>query len=169
MCIRDSLSVKFRLDRFILSFCGGKKNDFCRFWPFFRLRHLVMSPIAKFILLPSLALSNIGSVTARHSSSERQPNFATRYLHATGRPSRSTFGSRTIWLLTIYHFFRLIDGSVGRRTTASTAALVCSDVEITGEVVTPLMLSPHYKYCEIDSAVTCRMSALTVTSLEDSS
>jgi len=34
----------------------------------------------------------LGSVTARHSSSERQPNFAVlnrrRYLYSAGRPSR---------------------------------------------------------------------------------
>jgi len=34
---------------------------------------------AKFTLRPSLALSNIGSVTARHSSSGRQSNFAAWY------------------------------------------------------------------------------------------
>jgi len=45
---------------------------------------------AKFTLHPSLALSCIGSVTARHSSTGRQPNFAARYLYATGRPSRPT-------------------------------------------------------------------------------
>ena len=44
----------------------------------------------KFTLRPSLAFSYIGSVTARHSSSVRQPNFAAWHLHATGRPSRST-------------------------------------------------------------------------------
>jgi len=32
-------------------------------------------PGAKFTLCPSLALSYIGSITARHSSSEHQPNF----------------------------------------------------------------------------------------------
>ena len=45
-------------------------------------------PGAKFTLRPSVALSYIGSVTARHSNSGRQPNFAAWYLHATGRPSR---------------------------------------------------------------------------------
>ena len=34
---------------------------------------------AKFILHPSLAFSYIGSVTARHSSSGRQPNFVASY------------------------------------------------------------------------------------------
>jgi len=41
---------------------------------------------------PSLALSHIGSVTARHSSSGRDPNFAAlssrRHLYSAGRPSR---------------------------------------------------------------------------------
>jgi len=36
-------------------------------------------PGAKFALRPSLAFSYIGSVTARHSSSGPQPNFATWY------------------------------------------------------------------------------------------
>jgi len=36
-------------------------------------------PGTKFTLRPSLALSYIGSVTARHSSSGRQPNFAAWY------------------------------------------------------------------------------------------
>jgi len=34
---------------------------------------------AEFTLRPSLAFSYIGSITARHSSSGRQPNFATWY------------------------------------------------------------------------------------------
>jgi len=38
-----------------------------------------ISPRAKFTLRPSLAFSRIGSVTARHSSSLRQPNFAAWY------------------------------------------------------------------------------------------
>jgi len=36
-------------------------------------------PGAKFTLCPSLALSYIGSIIARHSSSEHQPNFAAWY------------------------------------------------------------------------------------------
>jgi len=38
-----------------------------------------ISPRAKFSLRPSLAFSYIGSVTARHSSGGRQPNFAAWY------------------------------------------------------------------------------------------
>ena len=38
-------------------------------------------PGGKFTLLPSLALSYIGSVTARRLSSEHQPNFVAWYLH----------------------------------------------------------------------------------------
>ena len=45
-------------------------------------------PCAKFTLRASLAFSYIGSFTAGHSSSGRQPNFAAWYLHTTGRPSR---------------------------------------------------------------------------------
>jgi len=45
-----------------------------------------------FTLRSCLALSYIGSVTARHSSSGRQPNFAAlnrgRHLYSAGRPSR---------------------------------------------------------------------------------
>ena len=48
-------------------------------------------PVAKFTLRPSLAFSYIGTVTAWHSSSGRQPNFAAlnrgRHLHSAGRPS----------------------------------------------------------------------------------
>jgi len=36
-------------------------------------------PATKFTLRPSLAFSYIGSITARHSSSRRQPNFAAWY------------------------------------------------------------------------------------------
>jgi len=36
-------------------------------------------PGAKFTLRPSLAFSYVGSITARHSSSGRQPNFAVWY------------------------------------------------------------------------------------------
>jgi len=47
---------------------------------------------AKFTLRPNLAFSYIGSVTARHSRSGRQPNFAAfsrgRHLYSAGRPSR---------------------------------------------------------------------------------
>ena len=50
-------------------------------------------PGAKFTLRPpSLALSYIGSVTVRHSSSGYEPNFAAlstrRHLYSAGRPSR---------------------------------------------------------------------------------
>jgi len=38
-------------------------------------------PDAKFTLCPSLAFSCIGSVTAQHSSSGRQPNFAAWYTN----------------------------------------------------------------------------------------
>ena len=49
-------------------------------------------PGAKFTLRPSLAFCYIGSITARHSSSGCQPNFAAfsrgRHLYSAGRPSR---------------------------------------------------------------------------------
>ena len=49
-------------------------------------------PGANFTLRSSLALSYIGSVTARHSSRGRQPSFAAlsrgRHLYSVGRPSR---------------------------------------------------------------------------------
>ena len=51
----------------------------------------IILPVAKFTLRPSLALSYIGTVTAWHSSSGRQPNFAAlnraRHLYSAGRPS----------------------------------------------------------------------------------
>ena len=47
---------------------------------------------AKFTSRPSLAFSYIGSVTAWHSSSGRQPNFAAfsrgHHIYSAGRPSR---------------------------------------------------------------------------------
>ena len=43
------------------------------------LAHDRILPGAKFTLRPSLALAYIGSATARHSSSGRQPNFAAWY------------------------------------------------------------------------------------------
>jgi len=47
-------------------------------------------PDAKFILRLSLVFSYIGGITARHSSSDRQPNFAAfsrgRHLYAAGLP-----------------------------------------------------------------------------------
>jgi len=48
-------------------------------------------PGAEFTLHPSVAFSSIGSITARHSSSGRQPNFAAlsrgHHLYSSGRPS----------------------------------------------------------------------------------
>jgi len=56
------------------------------------LPHNGILPGAKFTLRPSLALSYICSITAWHSSSRRQPNFATLsrgyHLYSAGRPSR---------------------------------------------------------------------------------
>jgi len=58
---------------------------------------------ARFAVRPSLALScrPIGSLTARHSSSGCQPNFAAWHLHVSGWPSRSTMGGRTVLFLVI--------------------------------------------------------------------
>jgi len=56
------------------------------------LPHNGILPGAKFTLRPSLALSYIGSVTARQVSSRRQTNFAAlnrgRHLYSAGQPSR---------------------------------------------------------------------------------
>jgi len=52
---------------------------------------------AKFTFRPSLALSYLGSVTARHSSSKRQPNFAAL------NTGRHLFGRATIALGTGPH------------------------------------------------------------------
>ena len=72
-------------------------------WPSHRLVHYMyifwgscpvngMLPRAKLSLRPSLAFSYIGTVTARHWSSRRQPNFAAlnrgRHLYSSRRPSR---------------------------------------------------------------------------------
>jgi len=57
---------------------------------------------ATFTLRPSLALSYIGSVTALHLSSGRQPNFAAlsrgRHLYSAGRPSHFFMFSHIILL-----------------------------------------------------------------------
>ena len=62
-------------------------------------------PAAIFTLHPSLAFSNIDSFTARHSSSDRQPNFAAstrgRHLYSAGRPSR--WASTHILVDQLYH------------------------------------------------------------------
>jgi len=61
-----------------------------------------LRPTSGWTLLPSLGhpckfqpVSRLGSVTARHFSSGRQPNFAAlnrgRHLYSAGRPSRWTF------------------------------------------------------------------------------
>jgi len=60
--------------------------------------HNEILPGTKFNLRPSLALSYIGSVTPRHSSSGRQPNFAAlsrrHHLYSAGRPSRWALAHR---------------------------------------------------------------------------
>ena len=61
---------------------------------------------AKFTLRPSLAFSYIGSVTARHSSSGRQPNFAAWY-------KESNYGT----LADGDAYFRLGGHQVGNRPT----------------------------------------------------
>ena len=74
-------------------------------------------PGAKFALRSSLALSYIGSVTARHSSSGRQPNFAAlsrgRHLYSAGRPSgwvsAHILDMFALWFLSFFYLFlRLI-------------------------------------------------------------
>jgi len=49
-------------------------TQYIHFWRLLRPNGIL--PGAKFTLCPSLAFSYIGSITARHSSSVRQPNFA---------------------------------------------------------------------------------------------
>jgi len=63
-------------------------------------------PGAKFTLRPSLAFSYIGSVTARHSSSGRQPNFVAWYKEW----NYGTFDEGAIYI-------RLGGHHVGRRPT----------------------------------------------------
>ena len=72
-----------------LAVSWGGTNTPCIHFRGFLPRNGILSG-AKFTLHPSLALSYFGSVTARHYSSGRQPNFAalSRGRHLTGRPSR---------------------------------------------------------------------------------
>ena len=62
--------------------------------------------VQKFTLRPSLALSYIGTVTARHLRSGRQTNFAAlsrgRHLYSAGRPSRWALAH----ILVLCHFRR---------------------------------------------------------------
>jgi len=72
-------------------------------------------------------VSRLGSVTARHSSSGRQPNFAAlnrgRHLHSAGRPSR--------WALahTITSFFPIVDTCLSCEDIANKVVRWCPDVE----------------------------------------
>jgi len=76
------------------------------------LPHNGILPGAKFTLRPSLALSYIGSVTARHSSSGRQTNIVAlsrvRNLYLAGRPSRWALAHILVTILgehsVDYHF-----------------------------------------------------------------
>ena len=68
-------------------------------------------PVAKFTLRPSVALSYFGSVTARHSSSRRRPNFSAlstgRHLYSAWRLSRwalaHIFSCSCIVVLVVLH------------------------------------------------------------------
>jgi len=56
---------------------AGAGTRYIHFWGLLSRDGIL--PGAKFTLRPSLAFSYIGSITARHSSSGRQPNFAAWY------------------------------------------------------------------------------------------
>jgi len=74
------------------------------FWRLLPRRGILPGTI--FTLRPSLALSYIGSVTARHSSSGRQPNFAAlsrgRHLYSAGRTSRWALAHILVFFLLAY-------------------------------------------------------------------
>jgi len=67
----------------------GWYTIYIHFWGFLPRNGIL--PGATFTLRPSLALSYFGSVTAWHSSSGRQPNFAVlskgHHIYSAGRPS----------------------------------------------------------------------------------
>jgi len=78
--------------------------------PFIHFRQLLprngIMPGAKFTLRPpSVALSYIGSVTAQHSSSVREPNFAAlstwRRLYSAGRPSRWALAHILVFIMNV--------------------------------------------------------------------
>ena len=75
-------------------------------------------PVAKFTLRPSLAFSYIGTVTAWHSSSGRQPNFVALnrgcHLCSAGRPSRWALAHILVLLLSSSFF--LSSPNISRRT-----------------------------------------------------
>jgi len=68
----------------------GAKRHYINTLPFLSFPKRIL-PGAKFTLRPSLVLSYIGSVTALHSSSGRQPNFVAssrgRHLYLAGQPA----------------------------------------------------------------------------------
>jgi len=74
---------------------------------------------AKFTLRPpSLALSYISIVTARHSSSGREPNFAAwstwRHLYSAGRPSRWALAHILVVIVVVISLehFRVVFGLI---------------------------------------------------------
>ena len=96
----------------------GSQPNFARslavFWagtPYIHFRRLlspnVILPVAKFTLLgPSLEFSYIGSVTARHSSTGRQPNFAAWYKewnYGTYRSSSFSQEDRHLYSEGVHH------------------------------------------------------------------
>jgi len=72
---------------FTVSWAGTRRTHFWRFFP----RYGIL-PGAKFTLHSILALLYFGNITAWHSSSGREPNFAAlspgRHLYSARRPSR---------------------------------------------------------------------------------
>jgi len=80
---------------------------YIHFWRL--LPHNGILPSVKFTLRPSLALSCIGSVIARYSSSGRQPNFAVlsrgRHLYSAGRSSRRALAHILVTLKTVIPVF----------------------------------------------------------------
>jgi len=70
-------------------------------------------PAAKFTLRPNLGFSYIASVTARHSGSGHQPNFAAfsrgRHLYSAGRPSRWASAH-----ILVRFVVQLVTGSIAR-------------------------------------------------------
>jgi len=65
-------------------------------------------------------VSRLGSVTVRHSSSGRQPNFAAlnrgRHLYSAGRPSRWALAHILVYFVFVHFFQHMFVRSVGKRT-----------------------------------------------------
>ena len=108
-------------------------------------------------------VSRLGSVTARHSSSGRQPNFAAlnrgRYLYSAGRPSRWALAHiySCIWFVECYVIVFLVKFSYVKYCSI-VLCIASSDVPVmcSHSTVSVLSLSgDDFKICHLFSKKNC--------------